>query len=432
MKQLIASVTPGSPASGRKIRPGDELIAINGHRIHDVLDYTYHSYDPVLLLELKGADGKLRFVRIRKAEGQDPGLNFETYLMDRPMACANKCIFCFIDQLPSGLRETLYFKDDDARLSFLQGNYITLTNLSDREMERISALKVSPINVSVHATDPEIRCRMLGNRTAGKLMDRMRLLASHGVEMNCQIVCCPGFNDGEVLQKTMEDLAALYPSVPSVSVVPVGLTKYREGLESLTPFDRGSASALLDQVESYGETCLAQLGSRIFFPADEFYIKAGRELPPDDWYEGYPQLENGVGMLRLLITEFDDAIGDIPADPIPFTAATGISASPYIRDLLERAKRICPDVDGTVCPIENRFFGSSIDVAGLLTGRDIAEQLKGKIHGERLLIPRNALRHGDRVFLDDYTVEMLAEELNISVRIVEQDGADLAAAFLGK
>ena len=199
MKQLIASVTPGSPASGRKIFPGDELVGINGHRIHDVLDYTYYSYDSDLLLELKGGNGKLRFVRIRKSDGQDPGLNFETYLMDRPMSCANKCVFCFIDQLPPGLRDTLYFKDDDARLSFLQGNYITLTNLSDREMERIASLKVSPINVSVHATDPAIRCRMLGNRTAGTLMDRMRLLASHGVEMNCQIVCCPGFNDGAVL-----------------------------------------------------------------------------------------------------------------------------------------------------------------------------------------------------------------------------------------
>ena len=432
MKQLIASVTPGSPASGRKIFPGDELVGINGHRIHDVLDYTYYSYDSDLLLELKGGNGKLRFVRIRKSDGQDPGLNFETYLMDRPMSCANKCVFYFIDQLPPGLRDTLYFKDDDARLSFLQGNYITLTNLSDREMERIASLKVSPINVSVHATDPAIRCRMLGNRTAGKLMDRMRLLASHGVEMNCQIVCCPGFNDGEVLQKTMEDLTALYPSVPSVSVVPVGLTKYRDGLESLTPFDARSASALLDQVESYGESCLSAHGSRIFFPADEFYIKAGRGLPPDEWYEGYPQLENGVGMLRLLITEFDDAVGEISADPVPFTVATGVSAAPYIRDLLGHAKRICPDIDGIVCPVENRFFGTSIDVAGLLTGRDIAEQMKGKIHGERLLIPRNALRHGDRVFLDDYTVEMLEEELNISVRIVEQDGADLAAAFMGK
>jgi len=432
MKQIISSVTPGSPASGRRIYPGDELIGINGHKIHDVLDYTYYSYDSDLLIELVGGNGKLRFVRISKAEGQDPGLNFETYLMDRPMACANKCVFCFIDQLPPGMRETLYFKDDDARLSFLQGNYITLTNLSDREMERISSLKVSPINVSVHATDPGIRCRMLGNRTAGKLMDRMRMLSSHGVIMNCQIVCCPGFNDGEVLQRTMTDLTALYPSVPSVSVVPVGLTKYREGLEPLTPFDPESAAALLDQVEEYGNRCLDRCGSRIFFPADEFYIKAERELPPDDWYEGYPQLENGVGMLRLLITEFEETVGNISAEPVPFTAATGVSAYPYIRTLLERARTLCPEADGIVLPVENRFFGSSIDVAGLLTGRDIAEQLKGKIHGTRLLIPRNALRHGDRVFLDDVTVEDLERELNVSIRIVEQDGADLAAAFFGK
>ena len=431
MKQVIASVTPGSPASGRRIFPGDELVGINGHRIRDVLDYTYHSYEPDLLLELKSPEGRLRFVRIRKAEGQDPGLNFETYLMDRPMACANKCVFCFIDQLPPGLRETLYFKDDDARLSFLQGNYITLTNLSDREMERIASLKVSPINVSVHATDPEIRCRMLGNRTAGRLMERMRMLADSGVVMNCQIVCCPGFNDGEVLQRTMEDLAELYPAVPSVSVVPVGLTKYREGLEPLTPFDRESAALLLDQVEGFGEKCLASTGSRIFFPADEFYIKAERELPADEWYEGYPQLENGVGMLRLLITEFEEAVDTVSADPVPFTAVTGRSACPYITSLLDRAKQRCPELDGVVIPVENRFFGSSIDVAGLLTGRDIADQVRGKIHGDRLLIPRNALRHGDRVFLDDVTVEQLEEELHTAIRIVEQDGADLAAAFFG-
>ena len=432
MKQLISSITPFSPASRRRINIGDELIAISGHRIRDVLDYTYFSYDADLLLELKGEDGKLRFVRIRKAEGQDPGLNFDTYLMDRPMSCANRCIFCFIDQLPPGMRETLYFKDDDARLSFLQGNYITLTNLSDREMDRIASLKVSPINVSVHATDPEIRCRMLGNRTAGKLMDRMKMLSSHGVVMNCQIVCCPGFNDGNVLQNTMTDLAGLFPSVPSVSVVPVGLTRYRDGLEKLTPFDPESSALLLDQVESYGDRCLHLCGSRIFFPADEFYIKAGRELPADEWYEGYPQLENGVGMLRLLITEFEDSVGRISAEPVPFTAVTGVSAFPYIQTLLERAGNICPEIDGIVLPVENRFFGSSIDVAGLLTGRDIAEQLKDKIHGTRLLIPRNALRHGDRVFLDDVTVEDLERELNVAVRIVEQDGADLAAAFLGK
>lgn len=432
MKQTIASITPGSPAYGRRICPGDELIGINGHRIHDVLDYTYYSYESDLLLELKSTDGKLRFVRIRKSVGQDPGLNFSSYLMDRPMSCANKCIFCFIDQLPPGMRDTLYFKDDDARLSFLQGNYVTLTNLTDREMQRIAALKVSPINVSVHATDPDIRCRMLGNRKAGTLMERMRMLASHGVVMNCQIVCCPGVNDGRILQRTMMDLADLYPSVPSVSIVPVGLTKYREGLEALTPFNAENAAILLDQVEAYGAECMERYGSRIFFPADELYIKAGRDLPADDWYEGYPQLENGVGMLRLLLTEFKEEIDRISASPIPFTAVTGVSAFPYICSLLEYAKEVCPGIDGIVWPVKNEFFGSSIDVAGLLTGRDIAEQLRDRIHGQRLLIPRNALRHGDRVFLDDVTVEMLEEILKIDIRIVEQDGADLAAAFLGK
>ena len=432
MKQIIESVTPGSPADGRKIYPGDELVRINGHRILDVLDYKYYAYEPRLLLEIDGSGGGKRFVRIRKAEGQDPGLNFQTYLMDRPRGCANKCVFCFVDQLPRGMRETLYFKDDDARLSFLQGNYITLTNLSDRELVRIADLHVSPINVSVHATDPDLRCRLLGNRTAGNIRERMRYLADRGIRMNCQIVCCPGWNDGEELERTMTDLAGLYPQVPSVSVVPVGLTRHREGLEALDPFTKETAAATLDQVIRFGDACLQEYGSRIVFPADEFYIKAGRDLPDYDWYEDFPQLENGVGLLRLLEQEFGEALPGIRADHEPFTAVTGKAARPYISALLERAKEQDPEIDGRVVAVENDFFGPSIDVAGLLTGRDIRDQLRGRMNGKRLLIPRNALRYGEHVFLDDVTVEDLERDLGVSVRIVEQDGADLAAAFAGK
>ena len=432
MKQVIESISPMSPAAGRKIYPGDTLLRINGHKIIDVLDYKFYSYDSVLLLELETADGRRRFVRLRKAEGQDPGLNFETYLMDKPRACANRCLFCFVDQLPDGMRETLYFKDDDARLSFLQGNYITLTNLSDRELNRIASLHVSPINVSVHATDPELRCRLLGNLHAGNILERMHFLADNGITMNCQIVCCPGYNDGEQLNKTMQDLAEMYPMVPSVSVVPVGLTGHREKLAKLTGFTRADAACTIDAIERFGEICLEKYGSRIVFPSDEFYIKADRPLPEDEWYEGYPQLENGVGLLRLLAVEFEEALPEITFFPQSFTAVTGKAAEPYIKALLEKACKICPQLDGQVIAVENDYFGHSIDVAGLLTGRDIYAQVKDRMHGKRLLVPRNTLRHGEHVFLDDMTTEDLERELGVEVRIVEQDGADLARAFAGQ
>ncbi|MCQ2452236.1 MAG: DUF512 domain-containing protein [Oscillospiraceae bacterium] len=432
MNPVIESISPDSPAAGRAIYPGDKLVRVNGHRIVDVLDYKYYTYEAVLLLELFGQDGSHRFVKLKKLEGQDPGLNFETYLMDKPRACANRCLFCFVDQLPTGMRESLYFKDDDARLSFLQGNYITLTNLTNREIERIAALRVSPINVSVHATNPELRCRLLGNRNAGNILSRMQYLAEHGITMNCQIVCCPGLNDGEELLRTMKDLAGLYPQVPSVSVVPVGLTGHRCGLAELTPFDKTKAEKTLDAIDAFGRECMKKHGSRIFFAADEFYIKAGRPLPKDDWYEGYPQLENGVGLLRLLSEEFEAAVEDEPSNGQPFTAVTGKAAYPFICELLEKAKAYHPQTDGVVLAIENDFFGRSIDVAGLLTGRDILAQVRENMHGQRLLIPRNTLRYGEHVFLDDCTVEDLERELGVTVRIVEQDGADLAAAFAGR
>ncbi|MGI5935918.1 MAG: DUF512 domain-containing protein [Oscillospiraceae bacterium] len=429
---VIKSIEPDSPLYN-KVHPGDRLLAINGNRIADVLDYKYYSYDSKLTLEIEDAGGKTVRVRVRKEEGQDLGLEFETYLMDRARSCANKCLFCFIDQLPKGMRESLYFKDDDARLSFLTGNYITLTNLSERELDRIIALRISPINISVHATDPELRVRLLGNPRAAWGYEIMKRLAEGGITINCQIVCCPGLNDGQALSRTMEDLAVLYPQVASVSVVPVGLTKHREGLPLLRPFGRETAAETIRQVNGFGRICLEKYGSRIFYCADELYLKAGMPIPGDEYYEGWPQLENGVGMLRLLETEF---LGELKlADPgygsgRPFSIATGVAAAPFIHKLLMTAAEKCYKLQGKVYAVVNDFFGHSIDVAGLVTGGDLIAQLRGADLGERLLIPQNMLRHGEGVFLDDVTLEDVERELGIPVCPVAQDGAQLLRAML--
>ncbi len=424
MFNTISSVDPGCPLEGR-VLPGDRLLSVNRHPIRDVLDYKYWTYDKKLLLEFKNA-GK---VRVKKEAGQDLGLNFETYLMDRPTGCANRCVFCFIDQLPRGLRPTLYFKDDDARLSFLTGNYITCTNLSDRELQRICDLRISPLNISVHATDPELRARLLGNPRGREIMGVLRRFADAGIFMECQIVAVPGWNDGEALRRTMEDLASLHPQVDSVSIVPVGLTGHREGLTPLSPFTREQAAECVRLVEGYAEECYVNHGSRIFFCSDELYLKAGLPLPEDEYYEGYPQLENGVGLLRLLDTEFREALErETDVSPgEPFTIATGLAAEPYLRELTELAK-----APGTVVGVPNDFLGHTIDVAGLLTGGDILRHLRGRELGSRVLIPLTMLRDGEGVFLDDLTPADLEKELGVPVIAVECDGAKLLAAMRGK
>ena len=352
--------------------------------------------------------------------------------MDRPRSCANNCVFCFIDQLPPGMRPTMYFKDDDARLSFLLGNYITLTNLSQREIRRIIDLHVSPVNVSVHTTNPALRCRMLNNPRAGESIAVMRRFAENGIVMNCQIVCCPGWNDGAELQRTMEDLAGMYPGVHSVSVVPVGLTKYREGLAQLTPFTPEHAAETLDQVTAFGDACVERYGTRIFWCGDELYLKAGRPLPPDGFYEEYTQLENGVGMLRLMETEFRAALrlSDAP-DGVPFSIASGTSAAPFFTGLLAMAKEQWPQLDGRVYPIVNDFFGHSINVSGLITGRDQIAQLKGKELGERLFISQNMLRRQEMDFLDDVTLEQAVRALGVPIYPNEADGFALWDAISG-
>lgn len=413
MASKIIRIDKRSPLRFRA-HVGEELVAIDGQPIGDVLDYEYWSYGSRLNVTLRGAKGE-RTLRVRKREGAALGLDFEDYLMDKPRPCANRCIFCFVDQLPKGLRAPLYFKDDDARLSFLTGSYITLTNLSEREIERILQLRISPVNVSVHATEPSLRAYMLGTKRAANGYALMERLAAGGIEMNCQVVVCPGVNDGEHLQRTMEDLSRLYPHVPSVSIVPVGLTMYREGLAKLTPYNAETAGQTIDLVSAYNDVCLEKYGSRIFFCADELFLKAGRELPPEDYYEGYPQLENGVGLMRSMEEEFMASLGKPVRDD--FCCATGVSAAPYVKKLLAAAGS-----DAPVYAIVNDFFGHSIDVSGLITGHDLVAQLRDKPLRRRLIIPNVMLRHGGDVFLDDMTPAEVERELGVELVDVKNDG----------
>ncbi len=429
----IRKIDNTSPLQG-KVIPGDRLLSINGKKILDVLDYKYYAYDQHLHLELEREDGTVYSLHVEKDVGGDLGLDFESYLMDAPRSCANACIFCFIDQLPPGMRPTMYFKDDDARLSFLLGNYITLTNLSEREIQRIIDLHVSPVNVSVHATDPELRRFMLRNPRAGNCLELMRRFAAGGITMNCQIVCCPGINDGKQLHRTMEDLAGLYPQVRSVSIVPLGVTKYREGLYPLTPFTPERAAETIDEVTAFGDECKAKYGSRIFFCGDELYLKCGRPIPPDSFYEDYVQLENGVGMLRLMETEFTSALSlsDAPSQEQNFSIAAGTSVGPYFQKLVCMAREKYDTINGKVYPIVNDFFGHSINVSGLITGQDLIRQLKGKDLGERLLISQNMIRREEKDFLDDVTLQQASEALGVPIYPIEQDGFALWDAMSGE
>ena len=430
MAAQITGVEPGSPAERAGVRTGETLLAVNGNAILDVLDYEYFTYDGRLTLTLQKPGGGQHRLRVRKGAGEPLGLDFETYLMDRVNSCANHCLFCFVDQLPPGLRETLYFKDDDARLSFLTSSYITLTNLTEREIQRIQDLKISPLYISVHAADPALRCRLLGNKRAGECMTLLEKFARRGITMHCQIVSCRGINDGEALQQTMEELSALHPAVSSVSVVPVGLTKQRQGLYPLEPYDRDSARAVVDRVEAYAARCLEQHGSRIFFCSDEFYLKAGRDLPDDDAYEEYPQLANGVGMLRLLEQELRRALPDFAdGSARPFAIATGLAARPFLEKWVAELPPGLSDACRGVYGIVNRFFGETVDVAGLVTGGDLMDQLTGRDLGERLLIPSVMIRHGGDVFLDDVTLTQAAERLGVPVIPVETDGYAVLCAI---
>lgn len=428
MSTVIASVDRRSPAQLAGIKPGEQLLTINGHEIIDVLDYRFYGYDADSHLTLREPDGAQRAVHIRKQEGQDLGLNFDTYLMDEMRSCANHCIFCFVDQMPPGMRQTLYFKDDDARLSFLLGNYITLTNLTEREAQRIIDLHICPINVSVHTTDPQLHCTMLGNKNAGRSLEYIRAFCKAGIVMNGQIVICPGWNDGDQLRRTLRDLTDWEFS--SCSLVPVGITKYRKGLAKLRPVDADCAREIIAIAEEFGQENLRRFGTRRFFCADELFLRAGLPLPEADYYEGYRQIENGVGMLRSLGDDFLAALDteELPENPGDFTIATGVAAAPFLRGLLEQAQARFPGLRGRVVAVRNDFFGHTIDVAGLLTGQDLSAQLRTVPDLGRVLIPIHMLRNGENVFLDDYTVPRLSEELGCPVEVVGMDGFDLADA----
>ena len=434
----IKSVDAHSPAQRAGVRPGETLTHINGRPIVDVLDYKFFAYDPRLELTLVGEDGRSRTLRVRKAEGEELGLNFETYLMDKARSCANRCIFCFVDQMPPGMRETLYFKDDDARLSFLMGNYITLTNLSEREIARIAELRISPINISVHATDPALREAMLKHRRAGECLAIMERFAAAGITMNCQIVACPGVNDGPALDRTLRELGALHPAVGSVAVVPVGVTRFREGLCRIDPYTPAQAAAVLDQVEAFAASFLKKHSTHLAWCSDEFYLLAGRPLPEKGYYEDMAQMENGVGMLRLMMDEFEEEMAKRKKeDGFPdfrpgreLSIATGKLAFPYIQRMARGLEESCPGLEIRVYPITNHFFGELITVSGLLTGQDLLAQLRGKALGQCLLLPENVLRSGEDVFLDDCRLPELEKALQVPINMVKSSGKDFVESIL--
>lgn len=429
---MIKKIEEGSIAQELGLVPGDRLLAINGQQIRDIFDYQYEIQEGYVELLIEKTDGEQWLYEVEKDCEEELGAVFESGLMDEYHSCSNRCCFCFIDQMPPGMRETLYFKDDDSRLSFLQGNYITLTNMDRQELERVARYHFSPINVSVHTIDPELRCRMLHNRFAGDIMDKLHFLAQAGIEMNGQVVLCRGINDGAVLEQTVDGLAGLWPHMRSLSVVPVGLTRYRDGLEPLEPFGKKEAEVLLDAVGVWQERLRKETGVGFVYASDEWYLLAGRSLPSQEMYDGYPQLENGVGMLRLLEEELAEALWEMEGDEreICGAVATGLLAAPFLEKYMERIQERFPRVRIRVYPIENRFFGESITVSGLLTGQDIWEQLKERDLGEKLLLPCNMLRSGEEVFLDDWTVSELERRLKIPVSVVDPSGEDLIQAVL--
>ena len=428
----IEAVRKGSLADRAGIAASDTLIAINGNEIHDVLDYRFHICNKKTDI-LLSRNGKEYHAKIKKDEYDDIGLEFETFLMDCKHSCRNKCIFCFIDQLPRGMRDTLYFKDDDSRLSFLQGNYITMTNLSDADVDRIIKMRMSPINISVHTTNPELRVFMLKNKNAGKCLSYLRRFYEAEIEMSCQIVLCRGVNDGDELIRTMHDLAALSPYVESVSIVPAGMTKYRDGLAELTPFSKEEAANVIATVEWFAGECKKAYGTSIFYCADELYIEAGLPLPAGEYYEGYRQIENGVGMISSMRDEFESALEDIvPENTAKRTVAiaTGAAAYDFICTLAHGLEEKFPFIKINVYRIENNFFGKSITVCGLITGKDLAEQLAGKELGERLFLPYSMLRHERDLFLCSMSTTELSEKLGVPLTFVENDGYDFAQKIM--
>ncbi len=430
--QKILRVLPDSIAEELQIEPGDHLISINGRAVKDIFDYTFLSEDEYLEILIKKKSGEEWLLEIEKDEDESLGLEFESELMDGYNSCRNKCIFCFIDQMPKGMRDTLYFKDDDSRLSFIQGNYVTLTNVSDDDIDRIIRYNMTPINISFQAMRPETRCLMLRNRFAGDILEKTKRLTEGGIFVNGQIVLCKNVNDGEELEYSLEVLSGLCPMVKSVSVVPVGLTKYREGLYPLEPFEKKDAIQVLEQIRRWQKLMRKRHGIGFVYASDEWYLLAEEDIPDDSEYDGYPQLENGVGMLRLLQTEVEEYLKDKPGDlrKRTLSIATGRLACGFIHKAVSMIQEKYPNAEVKIFAVNNEFFGEQITVSGLITGQDLIKQLKGAGLGEKLVIPVNMLRAGEQVFLDDITVKDIERELGTRVVPADADGASFCIAIL--
>lgn len=431
-EHIVSGVVPGSIAEELEIGTGDKLLAVDGHEIEDIFDYQFYTEDEQIVLLIEKPDGEQWELEIEKEADEDLGIQFGQGLMDEYRSCCNKCIFCFIDQMPEGMRDTLYFKDDDSRLSFLQGNYVTLTNMSGHDIERIIRYRLEPINISFQTTNPELRCRMLHNRFAGEALKKVDMLYQGGIEMNGQIVLCKGVNDGEELERSIRDLTSYLPLLKSVSVVPVGLTKFRSGLYPLEPFTKEDAKKVLGVIHRWQEKIYQEYGLHFIHAGDEWYLLAGEEVPEEERYDGYLQLENGVGMLRLLFQEFSEGYEALEGDgrTEELSIATGRLAYPYLCKMAEKITEKFPAVHIHVYCIRNDFFGERITVSGLITGQDLMAQLKGMELGSRLLIPCNMLKTDEDVFLDDFTVEQVSDALQVPVHIVKSSGQDLIDSIL--
>ncbi len=431
MAVKIFDVTTGSHADKAGIKKGETLLSINSNEIVDVLDYRFYQVNRKLTLEVEDEDKNVRTVEMTKGEYEEIGLEFETYLMDKQHSCRNKCIFCFIDQLPKGMRESLYFKDDDSRLSFLFGNYITLTNITEHEIDRIIKMHISPINVSVHTTNPELRCKMMNNRFAGDTLKYLKRFADAGITLNCQIVSCPGINDGDELVRTLTDLENL--GVNMTAIVPVGLTRYRENLYPLVPYNKETAGQTIDIIEKMGDECVKKHGRRIFFPGDEFYLLAEREIPSPEFYEDFSALEDGIGMIAYLTDDVGWKLEELDADESlchKVTIACGEGVFPYMKRIMSMINEKFPNITINTRAIKNNFFGGGVNVSGLVTGGDLIDQLRGDDLGDRLIITSSMLRFENDLFLDDVSTDDVERELGVTLVPVNNNGNDLVEAVI--
>ena len=431
MAVKIFDVTTGSHADKAGIKKGETLLSINSNEIVDVLDYRFYQVNRELTLEVADENKHVRTIEMTKGEYEEIGLEFETYLMDKQHSCRNKCIFCFIDQLPKGMRESLYFKDDDSRLSFLFGNYITLTNITEHEIDRIIKMHISPINVSVHTTNPELRCKMMNNRFAGDTLKYLKRFADAGITLNCQIVSCPGINDGDELVRTLTDLENL--GVNMTAIVPVGLTRYRENLYPLVPYNKETAGQTIDIIEKMGDECVKKHGRRIFFPGDEFYLLAEREIPSPEFYEDFSALEDGIGMIAYLTDDVGWKLEELDADESlchKVTIACGEGVFPYMKRIMSMINEKFPNITINTRAIKNNFFGGGVNVSGLVTGGDLIDQLRGDDLGDRLIIPSSMLRFENDLFLDDVSTDDVERELGVTLVPVNNNGNDLVEAVI--